>query len=136
MTVRVAINGFGRIGRLTFRALVESGRTDVEVVGINDLGSAEANAHLLKYDSVHGVLPADVTVKDDVMNAGGNDIKVTSERDPSALPWGDLGVDVTYECTGIFASKEKASVHLDAGAKKSSRFRARIGRRSDRRLRR
>ena len=118
MAIRVAINGFGRSGRLTFRALVESGRDDVEVVGIIDLGAAEANAHLLKYDSVHGVLPTDVTVSGDTMNAGRGDIKVTSERDPSALPWGDLGVDVVYECTGIFASKEKASVHLDAGSKK------------------
>ena len=118
MAIRVAINGFGRIGRLTFRALVESGRNDIDVVGINDLGSAEANAHLLKYDSVHGVLPADVTVTGDIMNAGRGDIKVTAERDPSALPWGDLGVDVVYECTGIFTSKEKASVHLGAGAKK------------------
>jgi len=118
MAIRVAINGFGRIGRLAFRALVESGRDDVDVVGINDLGSAEANAHLLKYDSVHGVLPADVTVTGDVMNAGRGDIKVTAERDPSALPWGNLGVDVVYECTGIFTSKDKASVHLGAGAKK------------------
>jgi len=118
MAIRVAINGFGRIGRLTFRALVESGRDDIDVVGINDLGSAEANAHLLKYDSVHGVLPADVTVTGDVMNAGRGDVKVTAERDPSALPWADLGVDVVYECTGIFTSKEKASVHLGAGARK------------------
>jgi len=118
MAVRVAINGFGRIGRLTYRALVESGRTDVEVVGINDLGSVEANAHLLKYDSVHGVLPADVTVNGDIMNCGANDIKVTAERDPSTLPWAELGVDICYECTGIFTAREKAAVHLGAGARK------------------
>ncbi|MCW9034487.1 MAG: type I glyceraldehyde-3-phosphate dehydrogenase [Rhodospirillales bacterium] len=118
MAVRVAINGFGRIGRLAFRAILESGRTDVEVVGINDLGSIDDNAHLLKYDSVHGVLPMDVNIEGDVMKAGGHTIKVTSERDPSKLPWGDLNVDLVYECTGIFASKEKAQVHLDAGAKK------------------
>ena len=118
MAIRVAINGFGRIGRLTFRALVESGREDIDVVGINDLGSAEANAHLLKYDSVHGVLPADITVNGDTMSAGRHNINVTAERDPSALPWGDLGVDVVYECTGIFATRDKAAVHLAAGARK------------------
>jgi len=118
MAVRVAINGFGRIGRLTLRALIESGRTDVEVVGINDLGSVEANAHLLKYDSVHGVLPTDVTVSGDSLDVGRGPIKVTAERDPSKLPWKDLGVDIVWECTGIFTAKEKAEVHLGAGAKK------------------
>jgi len=118
MAVRVAINGFGRIGRLTYRTLVESARDDIEVVGINDLGSAEANAHLLKYDSVHGVLQGDVSVSGDTMNAGLGDVKITTESDPSALPWADLGVDIVYECTGIFADREKAAGHLDAGAKK------------------
>ena len=118
MVVRVAINGFGRIGRLTFRALVESGRKDIKVVAINDLGSVAANAHLLKYDSVHGVLPADVVVSGDTMDVGRGPIKVFAERDPANLPWKKLKVDVVYECTGIFASKEKASVHLAAGAKK------------------
>ncbi len=118
MAVRVAINGFGRIGRLTLRALIESGRTDVEVVGINDLGPVETNAHLLKYDSVHGIFPGDVTVDGDSMNVGRGPIKVTAERDPTKLPWKDLGVDVVWECTGIFTAKEKAQVHLAAGAKK------------------
>jgi len=118
MAVRIAINGFGRIGRLTYRALVESARDDIEVVGINDLGSAEANAHLLKYDSVHGTLKADVSVSGDSMNAGRGDIKITSENDPSALPWASLGVDVVYECTGRFTDRDKAAGHLDAGAKK------------------
>jgi glyceraldehyde 3-phosphate dehydrogenase len=118
MAVRVAINGFGRIGRLTYRALVESARDDIEVVGINDLGSAEANAHLLKYDSVHGVLLSDVSVSGDTMNAGCGDVKITAESDPSALPWADLGIDVVYECTGIFADRDRAAGHLDAGAKK------------------
>jgi glyceraldehyde 3-phosphate dehydrogenase len=118
MAVRVAINGFGRIGRLAFRAILESGRTDIEVVGINDLGSVEDNAHLLKYDSVHGVLPVDVTVSGDTMTAGNHTIKVTAERDPKALPWGDLNVDIVYECTGIFADRDKAAAHLEAGAKK------------------
>ncbi len=118
MSVRVGINGFGRIGRLAFRALIESKRNDVEVVAINDLGSVETNAHLLKYDSVHGVLPGDVTVKGDTMDAGQGPMKVTAERDPSNLPWGELGVDMVYECTGIFADRAKAAQHLDAGAKK------------------
>lgn len=118
MAVRVAINGFGRIGRLTLRALIESNRSDVVVVGINDLGSAETNAHLLKYDSVHGIFPGDVTVSGDTMSIGRGDIKVTAERDPSKLPWKELGVDIVWECTGIFTAKEKALVHLGAGAKK------------------
>jgi len=118
MAVRVAINGFGRIGRLTLRALIESGRQDVVVVGVNDLGPVETNAHLLQYDSVHGAFPADVRVAGDTMDVGRGSIKVTAERDPSKLPWKDLGVDVVWECTGIFTSKEKALVHLDAGASK------------------
>jgi len=118
LVVRVAINGFGRIGRLTYRALVESARDDIEVVGINDLGSAEANAHLLKYDSVHGTLMADISVNGDSMNAGRGDIKITSEHDPSALPWASLAVDVVYECTGRFTDRDKAAGHLNAGAKK------------------
>ena len=118
MAVRVAINGFGRIGRLTMRALIEQGRDDVEIVGVNDLGSVEANAHLLKYDSVHGVFGPDVTVEGDKMNVGRGPIQVTAERDPTKLPWKDLGVDIVWECTGIFTAKEKATVHLEAGAKK------------------
>jgi glyceraldehyde 3-phosphate dehydrogenase len=118
MAVRVGINGFGRIGRLALRALIESGRTDVEVVGINDLGSVEMNAHMLKYDSVHGTLNTDVKVDGDTIDVGTGPIKVTQERDPTKLPWGDLGVDIAYECTGIFASRDKAATHLEAGAKK------------------
>ena len=118
MAVRVAINGFGRIGRLVLRAIVESRRNDVQVVGINDLGSAEMNAHLLKYDSVHGVLDADVSATDDTMMVGGNEIRVTAERDPANLPWGDLGVDVAFECTGIFVDRDSAAKHLAAGAGK------------------
>ncbi len=118
MAVRVAINGFGRIGRLVLRALVESGRSDIEVVAINDLGSAEANAHLLKYDSVHGILPAEVSVEGDSMVVGDKRIKVIAERDPTKLPWADLKVDIVAECTGIFTDKDKAKVHLDAGAKR------------------
>ena len=118
MAVRVAINGFGRIGRLVLRAIVESRRNDVQVVGINDLGSAEMNAHLLKYDSVHGILDADVSATDDTMMVGGNEIRVTAERDPANLPWGDLGVDVAFECTGIFVDRDSAAKHLAAGAGK------------------
>lgn len=118
MTVRVAINGFGRIGRLVLRAAIESGRDDIEFVGINDLGSVENNALLLQYDTVHGRFPNEVTTGDDWMDVGRGKMKVTSERDPSKLPWAELGVDVALECTGIFASKEKASAHLTAGAKR------------------
>ncbi|MBL6945688.1 MAG: type I glyceraldehyde-3-phosphate dehydrogenase [Rhodospirillales bacterium] len=113
MAVRVAINGFGRIGRLTLRALIESGRDDVQVVGINDLGPVATNAHLLKYDSVHGIFPGDVKVDGDSMDVGQGPIKVTAERDPAQLPWKELGVDIVWECTGIFTSKEKAQVYLD-----------------------
>ncbi|MGV2977727.1 type I glyceraldehyde-3-phosphate dehydrogenase [Roseibium alexandrii] len=119
MVTKVAINGFGRIGRNILRAIVESGRTDIEVVGINDLGPVETNAHLLRYDSVHGKFPATVTVDGDTISIdGGKPIKVTAIRDPKELPWGELGVDIAMECTGIFNSKDKAAAHLDAGAKR------------------
>ena len=117
MTVRVAINGFGRIGRNVLRAIAESGRKDIEVVGINDLGPVETNAHLLRFDSVHGRFPGEVTVKGDTISVGNGAIKVTAVKDPTQLPWKDLGVDVALECTGIFTSKDKASAHLTAGAK-------------------
>ena len=118
MAVRVAINGFGRIGRLVLRAIAESGRKDIEVVAINDLGSVEDNAHMLKYDSVHGPFPGKVKTTKSSMNVGRGAIKITAERDPAKLPWEKLGVDIALECTGLFASKEKASAHLEAGAKK------------------
>jgi len=118
MTVRVAINGFGRIGRLVLRAAYEAGRDDIEFVGINDLGSVAANAHLLKYDSVHGRFPHEITSGEDWIDLGKGKIKVSAERDPTKLDWGNLGVDVAMECTGIFTAKEKATVHLDAGAKR------------------
>ncbi len=118
MAVRVAINGFGRIGRLALRALIESGRKDVVVVGVNDLGPVETNAHLLRYDSVHGLFPGEVKVEGDTMDVGQGPIKVTAERDPSKLPWKELRVDIVWECTGIFTAKEKAQVHLGAGASK------------------
>ena len=118
MAVRVAINGFGRIGRNVLRAIYESGRKDVEVVGINDLGPIETNAHLLRYDSVHGRFPGTVKTTKTGINLGNGVIRVTAERDPAKLPWGDLGVDVAMECTGIFTAKEKAALHLEAGAKR------------------
>ena len=118
MSVRVAINGFGRIGRNILRAIVESARDDIIVVGINDLGPVETNAHLLRYDSVHGKFPADVKVSGNELDVGQGPIKVTSIRDPKDLPWKELDVDIAMECTGIFASREKASMHLDAGAKR------------------
>lgn len=118
MAVRVGINGFGRIGRNILRAIAESGRKDIEVVGINDLGPVETNAHLLRFDSVHGRFPGTVTVDGDSINLGSGKIKVTAERDPSKLPWKDLGVDIAMECTGIFTAKDKASAHLAAGAKR------------------
>ena len=117
MAIRVAINGFGRIGRLVLRAIAESGRKDIQVVAINDLGPVETNAHLLRYDSVHGRYPGKVATDGDSMIVDGNKIKVTAIKDPSQLPWKDLGVDIAMECTGIFSAKEKAKVHLDAGAK-------------------
>ena len=118
MAVRVAINGFGRIGRLVLRAAYESGRDDIEFVGINDLGPVEANAHLVKYDTVHGTLKADIETGEDWMDLGRGKIRVTAERDPAKLPWKELGVDVALECTGIFTRRDKASLHLDAGAKR------------------
>ena len=119
MAIKVAINGFGRIGRLVLRALYEEKRDDIEVVAINDLGSAEANAHLLKYDSVHGRFNEDITVDGEGnLVVGGKKIKVFAERDPKLLPWKDLDIDICFECTGIFTAKEKAVVHLEAGAKR------------------
>ena len=118
MAVRVAINGFGRIGRNVLRAIAESGRTDIEVVGINDLGPVETNAHLLRYDSVHGRFPGIVTVEGDSISIGNGKIKVSAERDPSKLPWKELGVDIALECVGIFTAKDKAAAHLAAGAKR------------------
>ena len=116
MAVKVGINGFGRIGRNVLRAIVESGRTDIEVVAINDLGPVETNAHLIRYDSVHGRFPGKVTTTADTIDVGRGPIKVTAERDPKALPWGD--VDVALECTGIFTDREKAALHLENGSKR------------------
>lgn len=118
MTVKVAINGFGRIGRNILRGIVESGRTDIEVVAINDLGPVETNAHLLRFDSVHGRFPADVQVEGEFLVINGKRIRVTAIKDPATLPHRELGVDIAMECTGIFTSKEKASAHLTAGAKR------------------
>ena len=118
MAVRVAINGFGRIGRNVLRAIAESGRTDIEVVAINDLGPVETNAHLLRYDSVHGRFPGTVRVEGDTIDVGTGPIKVTAIRNPAELPHRDLAIDIALECTGIFTSKEKASAHLQAGAKR------------------
>jgi glyceraldehyde 3-phosphate dehydrogenase len=118
MAVRIAINGFGRIGRLILRGILESRRNDVQVVGINDLGSTKINAHLFKYDSVHGTFGNDITIDTDSMDVGSGPIKVTAERDPTKLPWKELGVDVALECTGLFTDREAASKHLDAGAAK------------------
>jgi glyceraldehyde 3-phosphate dehydrogenase len=118
MAIRVAINGFGRIGRNVLRAIIESGRTDIEVVAINDLGPVETNAHLFRFDSVHGRFAGTVTVDGDTIDVGRGPIKVTAVRDPAELPHAAMGVDIALECTGIFTSKEKASAHLKAGAKK------------------
>ncbi|PKR57018.1 type I glyceraldehyde-3-phosphate dehydrogenase [Thalassospira lohafexi] len=118
MAIRVAINGFGRIGRLVLRSIVESGRTDVEVVAINDLGDVSTNAHLLKYDSVHGVLANDVKAEGENLVIDGKAIKVCSERDPANLPWAALNVDIAFECTGIFLDEAGAGKHLTAGAKR------------------
>ena len=118
MALRVAINGFGRIGRLVLRAIVESGRRDIEVVAVNDLGPVETNAHLLRYDSVHGRFPAQVSVDGDIMIAAGHKIKVTAIKNPAELPHRELGVDIALECTGLFTAREKAALHLDAGAKR------------------
>ena len=116
MAVKVAINGFGRIGRNVLRAIIESGRTDIEVVAINDLGPVETNAHLLRFDSVHGRFPAEVTTGEDWIDVGRGPMRVTAMRNPADLPWGD--VDVVMECTGIFTSKEKCLPHLENGAKR------------------
>ena len=118
MALKIAINGFGRIGRLALRSIVENGRKGVDVVAINDLGSVETNAHLVQYDSVHGRFPHEVKVRNDTIDVGLGPIKVFAERDPTKLPWGELGVDIVFECTGLFASKEKAEMHLQAGAKR------------------
>ena len=116
--VRVAINGFGRIGRNIVRAIYESGRKDIDVVAVNDLGPVETNAHLLQFDSIHGRFPHEVTVKGDSISIGSDQFKVTAIKDPSQLPWKDLGVDIAMECTGIFTARDKAAAHLTAGAKR------------------
>ena len=118
MVTKVAINGFGRIGRLALRAIVESKRKDIEVVAINDLGTSDFNAHLLQYDSIHGQFPYKVRASKNSINVGSKAIKIFSERNPENLPWGKLNVDVVMECTGIFTDKAKASLHINAGAKK------------------
>ena len=118
MAVKVAINGFGRIGRLVLRAMHESGRDDRQVVAINDLGPVASNAHLLKWDSNHGRFPGDIKVGEDTIDLGRGPIKVTAERDPTKLPHGELGVDIVMECTGIFTARDKAAMHLEAGAKR------------------
>ncbi len=114
MTVKVAINGFGRIGRNVLRGIIESGRTDIEVIAINDLGPVETNAHLLRFDSVHGRFPAEVTTTEDSIDVGRGPMRVTAIRNPADLPWSD--VDVVMECTGIFTSKEACQAHLDNGS--------------------
>ncbi|TPI26827.1 type I glyceraldehyde-3-phosphate dehydrogenase [Mesorhizobium sp. B3-1-6] len=118
MTVRVAINGFGRIGRNILRAIHESGRKDIDVVAVNDLGPVETNAHLLRYDSVHGRFPHEVAVDGDQISVGKETFKVTAIKDPTQLPWKELGVDIALECTGIFTARDKAAAHLTAGAKR------------------
>ncbi len=119
MAIKIGINGYGRIGRNILRALYESGRTDeIQIVAINDLGDAETNAHLTRYDTAHGKFPGTVSVEGDYMIVNGDKIRVLSERDPANLPWGELGVDVVHESTGFFTSKEKAGKHIEAGAKK------------------
>ncbi|MBT4769434.1 MAG: erythrose-4-phosphate dehydrogenase, partial [Rhodospirillaceae bacterium] len=118
MAVRVAINGFGRIGRLVLRALYESDRNDIEVVAINDLGPVDTNAHLLRYDSAHGRFPGEIKTTSDSMDLGRGPIKVTAERDPAKLPWKELGVEIALECTGLFSKRDQAAKHLEAGAKR------------------
>jgi glyceraldehyde 3-phosphate dehydrogenase len=118
MAIRVAINGFGRIGRLVFRAAMEHPGNEIEVVGVNDLGPVETNAHLLRYDSIHGRYPHEVTTGENWLDAGRGKVRVTAERDPAKLPWKELGVDIALECTGIFTKREAAAKHLEAGAKK------------------
>jgi len=118
MTIKVAINGFGRIGRLALRSIIENNRKGIEVVAINDLGPVETNAHLMRYDSVHGKFPNEIKVSGNSIDAGTGPITVLAERDPSKLPWKEMDIDIVFECTGIFASKEKASAHLETGAKR------------------
>src|ERR1700738_1944775 len=118
MPVRVAINGFGRIGRNVLRAIAEAGRRDIDIVALNDLAPAETNAHLLRFDSIHGRFHGDVKVEGDTIDCGIGPIKVTAIRNPAELPWKALGIDIALECTGIFTSKEKAKAHLDAGPKR------------------
>src|SRR5919199_6809152 len=118
MTVKVAINGFGRIGRNILRAIVESGRKDIQVVAVNDLGPVETNAHLLRFDSVHGRFPSEVKVEGDSIVVDGQKIRVTAIKNPAELPHRELGVDIALECTGIFTARDKAKAHLDAGAKR------------------
>ena len=118
MAIRVAINGFGRIGRLVFRAAMEHASKELEIVAINDLGPVETNAHLLRYDSVHGRYPHEVTTGENWLDAGRGKVRVTAERDPAKLPWKELGVDIALECTGIFTKRDTAAKHLEAGAKK------------------
>jgi glyceraldehyde 3-phosphate dehydrogenase len=118
MAIKVAINGFGRIGRNVVRAMIEHRRDDLQLVAINDLGSVETNAHLFRYDSVHGRFPGEVKIEGDMMDVGAGPFKVLAERDPAKLPWGELGVDVVMECTGLFSDRDKAAAHLTAGAKR------------------
>jgi glyceraldehyde 3-phosphate dehydrogenase len=118
MTVRIAINGFGRIGRNVVRAIYESGRKDIDVVAVNDLGPVETNAHLMRYDSVHGRFPHEISVKGDTISVGKESFRVLAERDPSKLPWKEMGIDIAMECTGIFTARDKAAAHLAAGAKR------------------
>ncbi|GGY45006.1 type I glyceraldehyde-3-phosphate dehydrogenase [Parvularcula lutaonensis] len=118
MTLKVGINGFGRIGRLALRSMLEHGRDNIEVVAINDLGSVATNAHLLEFDTIHGRLPMEVSSNDDSITVNGKTIKVSAERNPADLAWGDKGVDIVFECTGIFTAPDKAQAHLDAGAKR------------------
>ena len=118
MAIKVAINGYGRIGRNILRAMYEASRKDIQIVAVNDLGDARTNAHLTQYDTAHGRFPGKVSVDGDYMVVNGDKIKVLAERDPAKLPWGELGVEVVHECTGFFTSKEKASAHLKGGAKK------------------
>ena len=118
MAVKVAINGFGRIGRLVLRAAFEAKRKDIQFVAINDLGSVEINAHLLRHDTMHGKFPGKVKVTKTGINIGTGNIRIFAERDPANLPWGKLGIDVVLECTGIFTKREQVQAHIDAGAKK------------------
>ena len=134
MSVRVAINGFGRIGRNILRAIVEGDRKDISVVAINDLAPIETNAHLLRFDTVHGRFPGEVKIAGDSIDCGTGKIRVTAIKDPTQLPWKELNVDVALECTGIFTSKEKASAHLKAGARARAGFGARRRRRPHRRV--